>query len=68
MEPLSTTTIGEGESATTDMPFHIMNADERIKRKLRSCAAPCRGFWREENMVYRRTRYGSGGLVVVWEA
>lgn len=43
--------MGEGESARTDRPFHIMNAVERIRPKLRSCAAACRGFWRKESMV-----------------
>ena len=31
MLPERTTTIGEGESAITDRPFHIMNAVERIQ-------------------------------------
>jgi hypothetical protein len=43
--------MGEGESARTERPFHIMKAVERIKPKLRSCAAACRGFWRKESMV-----------------
>jgi hypothetical protein len=57
MEPERTTTIGDGESAITESPFHIMKAVESIRPKLRSCAAACRGFWRAESMVvevYRR--------------
>ena len=51
MEPDNTTTIGEGESAITERPFHIMNAVDRIRAKLRTWAAACRGFWRAESMV-----------------
>jgi hypothetical protein len=43
--------MGEGESAITESPFHIMKAVERIKPKLRSCAAACRGFWSAESML-----------------
>lgn len=35
--------MGEGESATTERPFHIMNAVERTSAKLRTWAASCRG-------------------------
>jgi len=51
MEPDNTTTMGEGESAITERPFHIIKAVERIRAKLRTCAAACRGFWRAESMV-----------------
>lgn len=51
MEPDSTTTMGEGESAITESPFHIMNAVERMSAKFRTCAAACRGFCRAESMV-----------------
>lgn len=51
MEPESTTTIGEGESAITESPFHIMKAVERINPKLRTCAAACLGFCIAENML-----------------
>lgn len=51
MEPDKTTTMGEGESAITERPFHIMKAVDRIRAKLRTCAAACRGFWRAESMV-----------------
>jgi len=43
--------MGEGESAITDKPFHIMKAVERIRPKLRIWAAACRGFWRAESML-----------------
>ena len=43
MDPESTTTMGEGESDTTERPFHIMKAVERTSAKLRICAASCRG-------------------------
>jgi hypothetical protein len=43
MDPESTTTIGEGESLTTERPFHIMNAVESTSAKFRTCAASCRG-------------------------
>jgi hypothetical protein len=43
--------MGEGESAITESPFHIMKAVERIKPKLRSWAAACRGFWSAESML-----------------
>jgi len=51
MEPDRTTTMGEGESAITEMPFHIMKAVDRMRAKLRSWAAACRGFWSAESMV-----------------
>ena len=51
MEPERTTTMGEGESESTESPFHIMKAVERISAKFRICAAACRGFWRRENML-----------------
>ena len=35
--------MGEGESDTTERPFHIMKAVERTSAKLRICAASCRG-------------------------
>src|SRR5580700_4633614 len=35
IEPESTTTIGEGEPAITESPFHIMKAVESISPKLR---------------------------------
>ncbi len=43
--------MGEGESATTERPFHIMKAVERTRAKLSNCAAACRGFCRKENMT-----------------
>jgi len=43
MDPESTTTMGDGESATTERPFHIIKAVERTSAKLRICAASCRG-------------------------
>lgn len=43
--------MGEGESAITESPFHIMKAVERIRAKLSSWAAACRGFWSAESMV-----------------
>src|ERR1700744_5653213 len=43
MLPLSTTTMGEGESAAIEMPFHIMKAVLMMKAKLSSCSASERG-------------------------
>jgi hypothetical protein len=43
IDPDSTTTIGDGESATTENPFHSMKAVESTRAKLRSCVASCRG-------------------------
>lgn len=37
--------MGEEESVTTERPFQSMNAVERTRAKLRTCAASCRG-WR----------------------
>lgn len=51
MEPERTTTMGDGESAMTERPFHIMNAVERIRAKLRIWARACRGFWRALSIV-----------------
>jgi hypothetical protein len=62
MDPERTTTMGEGESAITDKPFHIMKAVERIRPKLRIWAAACRGFWRAESML------GVEGPGASWEA
>ncbi len=45
MLPDKTTTIGEGESVTTERPFHSMKAVERTRAKLRSWARSWRG-WR----------------------
>ena len=39
MEPDRTTTMGDGESAITDSPFHIMKAVDRIRPKLIICDA-----------------------------
>ena len=36
--------MGEGESATTDNVFHIMNAVERTSAKFRTCWRNCRGL------------------------
>jgi len=58
MDPESTTTMGDGESEITERPFHIMNAVERIRPKLSSWAAACRGFWRKESMVGAFWRFG----------
>ena len=38
-----------------------MNAVERMRAKLSSWAAACRGFWRLENMAGRRARPTSEG-------
>lgn len=43
--------MGEGESAITERPFHIMNAVESMRAKLSTWAAACRGFWRAESIV-----------------
>jgi hypothetical protein len=51
MEPERTTTIGDGESAITERPFHIMNAVDSISAKFSTCAAACRGFWRAESIL-----------------
>lgn len=34
----------------TEKPFHIMKAVERIRPKLRICAAAFRGFWRNPSI------------------
>jgi hypothetical protein len=47
MDPDSTTTMGEGESETTEIPFQSMNAVERTSAKLRTWAASCRGCMAE---------------------
>lgn len=52
MDPERTTTIGEGESTRTEIPFHIMPAVDIIRAKLRIWAAAWRGFWRKENIVF----------------
>jgi hypothetical protein len=65
MDPERTTTMGEGESAITDKPFHIMKAVERIRPKLRIWAAACRGFWRAESMLGVEGLRGRGLLRVV---
>jgi hypothetical protein len=51
MDPERTTTMGDGESAMTESPFHIMNAVERISPKLISCAAACRGFCSADSIL-----------------
>jgi hypothetical protein len=84
MDPERTTTIGDGESAAMERPFHIctlrdksvedtaglkitgllvymgvvrsemirtMKAVDRMRAKLSSWAAACRGFWRLDNMT-----------------
>jgi hypothetical protein len=57
MDPERTTTIGEGESARMEIPFHIMPAVDIMRAKLRIWAAAWRGFWRKENIVF------AGGVV-----
>jgi len=56
MLPERTTTIGEGESVATERPFQSMNAVERMRAKLRTWEAICRG-WR----VVRLNILGVGG-------
>jgi hypothetical protein len=41
--PDSTTTIGDGESAAIERPFHIIKAVDMIKAKLSSCERRDRG-------------------------
>lgn len=45
--------MGEEEFVATERPFHSMNAVERTRAKLRTCAASWRGWSeaREENMM-----------------
>jgi hypothetical protein len=43
MDPDSTTTIGEGESLTTESPFQSMKAVDSTSAKFSTCAASCRG-------------------------
>lgn len=43
MLPERTTTIGEGESVTTERPFHSMKAVESTRAKLSSWVRNCRG-------------------------
>jgi hypothetical protein len=47
MDPDSTTTMGDGESETTERPFQSMKAVDRTSAKLRTCAANCRGCMAE---------------------
>jgi hypothetical protein len=47
IDPDSTTTMGEGESETTEIPFQSMKAVERTSAKLRTWAASCRGCMAE---------------------
>ncbi len=58
MLPDSTTTIGEGESATAERPFHSIKAVERTRAKLRTWVRSCRGWrpLRAENMVADREK------------
>jgi len=59
--------MGEGESAITEMPFHIIKAVDRMRAKLSSWAAACRGFWRAESMVaILGGGFGSFNYFVVW--
>jgi hypothetical protein len=51
MDPDSTTTIGDGESVATDMPFQSMKAVLRTRAKLRSCEATCRGEAPREDSI-----------------
>ena len=51
MLPERTTTIGEGESVTTDRPFHNMKAVERTRAKLRTWVRDCRGLPRAESIM-----------------
>ena len=62
MDPDSTTTMGEGESDTTERPFQSMNAVERTSAKLSSCVASCRGCMFARPIIFAA---GSGGLEVV---
>jgi hypothetical protein len=36
--------MGEGEFVATERPFHIMNAVERTRAKVRTWERNCRGF------------------------
>ena len=63
MDPDSTTTMGEGESDTTERPFQSMNAVERTSAKLRSCVASCRGC-----MFARPIIFAAGAEVERWSA
>jgi len=49
--PDSTTTIGDGESEITLRPFHIMNAVERMRAKLRTWASAARGLCNADSMA-----------------
>lgn len=64
MDPDRTTTIGDEEAVNTERPFHIMNAVERTRAKLRICASDCRVFdmleERKDSMV------GELGWLVDW--
>ena len=51
MLPDSTTTMGDGESASTDSPFHIMNAVVIMSAKLRVCVSARRGEPSVESIV-----------------
>lgn len=51
MLPESTTTMGDGESASTESPFHIMNAVVIMSAKLSICVSARRGEPRVESIV-----------------
>lgn len=55
MEPLNTTTMGEGEFVATESPFHSMNAVERISAILRTCERIWRGLRRLSSDRPRRS-------------
>lgn len=64
MLPDRTTTMGEGESVTTERPFQSMNAVERTRAKLRTWARSCLGCiaLRADSMVWRRNGRGGSTL------
>lgn len=63
MDPDSTTTMGEGESLTTERPFQSMKAVERTSAKLRTWAASCRGCMAERPSMAAVVEVVAGWLV-----
>lgn len=64
MDPERTTTMGDGESATTERPFQSMKAVDRTSAKLSTWAASCRGCMAERPSM---AAVLCGGLGGAWE-
>jgi hypothetical protein len=60
MDPDNTTTMGEGESETMEIPFQSMKAVERTSAKLSTWAASCRGCIAERPSI-------AADVICAWE-